>query len=127
ISVIKGQLKSSKTKFSIAKILITFQYCISIFLVICTLFAYRQMQFIQTMDTGLNRSQIVVLDGDVLQSTGMENLKNELKNIGSIKSISASYDSPVNVQGGYSLETSEGKNPNFSMDITALPIERDFL
>lgn len=127
ISVIKGQLKSNKTKVPVAKILITFQYCISIFLVICTLFAYRQMQFIQTMDTGLNRSQIVVLDGDVLKTKGLENLKNELRNNRSIKNISASYDSPVNVQGGYSLETSEGKNPNFSMDITALPIERDFL
>src|SRR5690606_24724140 len=95
--------------------------------VICTLFAYRQMQFIQTMDTGLNRSQIVVLDGDVLKTKGLENLKNELRNNPSIKNISASYDSPGNVQGGYSLETSEGKNPNFSMDITALPNERDFL
>src|SRR5690606_35229664 len=77
ISVIKGQLKSNKTKVPVAKILITFQYCISIFLVICTLFAYRQMQFIQTMDTGLNRSQIVILDGDVLKTKGLENLKNE--------------------------------------------------
>lgn len=127
INVIKGQLKSNKAKFPIAKILITFQYCISIFLVICTLFAYRQMQFIQTMDTGLNRSQIVVLDGDVLKTKGLETLKNELRNQRSIKGVSASYDSPVNVQGGYSLETSQGKKPNFSMDITALPIEKDFL
>lgn len=127
INVIKGQLKSNYSKFSVAKILITFQYCISIFLVICTLFAFRQMQFIQTKDTGLNRSQILVLDGDIWKNTERETMKNELTKLRSIKNVSASYDSPVNIQGGYSLQTAEGKQANFKMDITAIPIERDFL
>jgi len=127
INVIKGQLKSNRAKIPVAKILITFQYCISIFLVICTLFALRQMHFIQTMDTGLNRSQIVVLDGDLWKMKERETLKNELLTHRGIKNVSASYDSPVNIQGGYSLQTSDGKKGDFEMDITAIPIEKDFL
>jgi putative ABC transport system permease protein len=127
INIIKGQIKSNKAKFPIAKVLITFQYCISIFLVICTLIALRQMHFIQSMDTGLNRSQILVLDGDLWNNVDRQTFKNQLVQLRSIKNVSASYDSPVNIQGGYSLQTSEGKQGSFTMDITALPIEKDFL
>ncbi len=127
INIIKGQLKSNRAKFPIAKVLITFQYCISIFLVICTLFALRQMHFIQKMDTGLNRSQILVFDGDLWNNSDRQSFKNELMELRSIKSVSASYDSPINIQGGYSLETSESKQGHFKMDITAIPIEKDFL
>ena len=79
------------------------------------------------MDTGLNRSQILVLDGDLWNNVDRQTFKNQLVQLRSIKNVSASYDSPVNIQGGYSLQTSESKQGSFTMDITALPIEKDFL
>ena len=127
VDILKGEWKSKKSKFSIAKILITFQYAVSIFLVICTLLAYRQMHFIQTMNTGLNRSQVLVLDGDIWSNSERETLKHKLLASSSIKAVSASYDSPVNVQGGYSINFAEGKSNDFSLNITAIPIEKDFL
>lgn len=127
LNVIKGQLKSNKAKFPVAKILITLQYCISIFLVICTLFAYRQMQYIQTVDTGLNRSQVIVLDGDLWQTKDIATLKSEFSKLRSVQYVSASYDSPVNIQGGYTINSAEGKSADFSLSLTAIPIEKDFL
>lgn len=127
VDILKGDWKSKKSKFPLAKILITFQYTVSIFLVICTLLAYQQMHFIQTMNTGLNRSQVVVLDGDIWNNTDRETLKNKLLANPSIKSVSASYDSPVNIQGGYSINYVEGKTSDFNLNITAIPIEKDFL
>lgn len=126
VRVIKGNVAKSKSKFNLSNVLITFQYTVSIFLVICTFFAYKQMHFLQTTDTGLNRSQIVVLDGNLWNNQDRETLKKELLNRKSIQAVSASYDSPINIQGGYDINSVEGKAPNFSLSITAIPVEKDF-
>jgi len=127
IKVLKAKLSTRSSKFNIGNILITVQYTVSIFLVICTFFAYKQMQFLQNTNTGLNRDRIVVLDGDVWGQQERETLKTMLLGKNTIKSVSASYDSPVNIQGGYTITEAEGKAADFSLSITAIPIEKDFL
>ncbi len=127
IKILKGKLATRISKFNLSNILITFQYTISIFLVICTFFAYRQMQYLQHTNTGLNRDRIIVLDGDVWNQKERETLKNMLLAKPSVKFVSASYDSPINIQGGYTITEAEGKPSDFSFSLTAIPIEKDFL
>jgi len=127
ISIFRSKLIEKQTGISLSKVLIVFQFCISIFFIICTLFAGQQMEFIQSKNTGLDRSDILVLDGRGWQDKERQLLKDKLSQLNSVKGVTASYDSPVNIQGGYTINEVEGQAPDFSIDVTAIPIEKDFV
>lgn len=127
ISIFRSKLTEKQTGISLSKILIAFQFCISIFFIICTLFAGKQMEFVQTKNTGLDRSDILVLDGRGWQDKERQLLKDKLSQLNSVRGVTASYDNPVNIQGGYTIYEVEGQAPDFSIDVTAIPIEKDFV
>lgn len=124
---LKGKTRAARGGFALGNTLIIFQFTVSILFIICTLVTTRQLHYIQTTNTGLNRSQIVVLDGDLLGDADRSALKNKLLELSTISGFSASYDSPVNIQGGYSVNAAEGKSANFGLSVTAIPIEKDFV
>lgn len=124
---LKGKMGAYKPKLHTGSALIVFQFTISTLFIIGTLITTRQLHFLQTKDTNLKRSQIVVLDGDVLSDADRTTLKQQLLAQTSISGVTASYDSPVNIRGGYAIYDAEGKNANFELNVTAIPIEKDFL
>ncbi|MBK1441163.1 ABC transporter permease [Parapedobacter sp. ISTM3] len=126
ISVLKGKITRTRDGGTLRKVLVVFQFCISLLFIICTVIAGRQLHYIQTKDTGLNRSQVVVLDGASLSSQTIETFKSDALGRAGIQSVTASYDSPVNVQGGYTIMGADGKDSDFRLSITAIPVEKDF-
>lgn len=124
---LKGKIGSYKPKLRMGNALIVFQFIISTLFIIGTLVTTQQLHFLQTKDTKLERSQMVVLDGDVLSDADRTTLKQQLLARPSISGVTASYDSPVNIRGGYSIYDAEGKNTHFELSVTAIPIEKDFV
>lgn len=124
---LKGKAFSMKQGLSVGSAFIVLQFSISILFIICTLVAMRQLHYIQTKNTGLERAQIVVLDGDVLSDADRTTLKTKLLTQGNIAGVTASYDSPVNIQGGYTINKAEGKSADFNLSVTAIPVEKDFI
>ena len=106
--------------------LIVFQFCISLLFVLGAVVVHRQMSFVQNKDTGINRSQVLVLDASDMSSTKLLSFKNELSSQSAIAGVTASYHSPVDVKGGYSLSVDE-KAGDFTLSVTAVPVEKDFL
>ncbi|GGG81082.1 ABC transporter permease [Parapedobacter pyrenivorans] len=127
VTVLKGKITNTRSGWKLRKGLVVFQFCISILFVVCTVIAGSQLHYIQTKDTGLNRSQVVVLDGSSLPVKTIETFKNELLGKTGIQGVTASYDSPVNVKGGYTIMGADGKESNFALSVTAIPVEKDFV
>lgn len=127
VSVLKGKMTSTRGGGQLRKGLVVFQFCISILFVVCMVIAGSQLHYIQTKNTGLNRSQVIVLDGSSLPVKTIETFKNELLGQTGIKGVTASYDSPVNVKGGYTIMGADGKASDFALSVTAIPIEKDFV
>ncbi|WP_104384870.1 ABC transporter permease [Sphingobacterium sp. HMA12] len=127
MSIFKRKLTEKQRGISFSKVLVAFQFSISIFFIICTLFAVRQMQFIQSKNTGLDRTDMLVIDGQGWQDKERQLLKDELMQLNSVEGVTASYDNPVNIQGGYSINEVEGQPSDFEMNVTAIPIEKDFV
>ncbi|MGE8377494.1 MAG: ABC transporter permease, partial [Sphingobacterium sp.] len=127
MSIFKRKLAEKQSGISFSKVLVTFQFSISIFFIICTLFAGRQMQFIQSKNTGLDRTDMLVIDGQGWQDKERQLLKDKLMQLNSVQGVTASYDNPVNIQGGYSINEVEGQPTDFEMNVTAIPIEKDFV
>ncbi|GAB3926959.1 ABC transporter permease [Mucilaginibacter myungsuensis] len=125
VSTLKGK-GNNKQGSGLRKGLVVFQFTVSVFFVICTIVVGSQLHHIQSMDTGINRSQVLVLDIGGMPYTRIEPFKAALTGQSGVASVSASYDSPVNVSGGYSINEAEGKTGNFNLSVTAIPVEKDF-
>ncbi len=59
--VLKGKIQVSERNINIRKVLVSFQYAISIFLIICTLGIYHQIDYLRKQDMGFNSQNIMVL------------------------------------------------------------------
>jgi len=59
--VLKGKITSGSSQVNVRKVLVIFQFAISIFLIICTFIIYRQIAFLKNRDLGFNQEQVVVV------------------------------------------------------------------
>ena len=127
IKVLKGNVLSKTGGSGLRSFLVVFQFSISLLFIIGTLIANQQLNYIQNKNLGINPAQIVVLDlSNGISKEKLATMKNELLNNSLIESVTASYDSPVNVQGGYMIRAKD-KPKGSAMNITAIPVEKDFV
>lgn len=59
--VLKGKLIVSGSNINLRKILVSFQFAISVFLIICTLGIYNQIEFLRKQRTGFSGENVVVV------------------------------------------------------------------
>jgi hypothetical protein len=80
---------------AIRKGLIVFQFAISVGLLTCTLVASRQLHHIQTMDLGLDREHIVVLNNNPGLRKNFDTFRNDLLREASISSVTSAAQGPT--------------------------------
>ena len=61
VEVLKGKIRTGSIQLTIRKVLIIFQFCVSIFLIICTGVIYKQISFMQNRDPGFSKEQVMVI------------------------------------------------------------------
>ncbi|NIJ51818.1 ABC transporter permease [Dyadobacter arcticus] len=127
IRVLKGSMLSASGGGGLRSFLVVLQFSISMLFIIATIIANQQLYYIQHKNLGLNPSQIIVMDLNSGIAAGkLATIKAELLGNAKVKSVTASYDSPLNVQGGYFIAAND-KPENAGMNITAIPVEKDFV
>jgi putative ABC transport system permease protein len=124
VVTLKGRATGSSGGSLLRKSLVVFQFSVSVFFIISTIIAGKQLQYIQHLNTGINRDEVMVLD---IGGMPFQPFKNEILQQRGVKAVTASYDSPVNVRGGYVLKGAEGIPGKLQLAITAIPVERDFI
>ncbi len=89
VKVLKGKLSAASRNSSLRQTLVVVQFGISIFLIICTVVVYRQLNYMQDKSLGYRKDQIVVLpvfysDSTINYQTFMDELKasTAIKNAG---------------------------------------------
>lgn len=93
VEVMKGSFRK-RTKSVYGKVLISFQYCMAIILMICTLTIWKQTNFMKNYDLGFTKDNLVWLENKV-QAHQKEALRNELSRIPGIEEISYAYGTPL--------------------------------
>ena len=127
IDTLKSKSTGAAGGDTLRKSLVVFQFVVSVFFIISTLIAGHQLQYMQNMNTGMIREQVIVLDIGGMPYTDLSAFKTELTRQPGITGATASYNSPVNITGGYSISSAEGKNSDYSLSVTATPVERSFI
>jgi len=72
------------------RILVTFQFTITIVLFICTLVVNRQMNYIQNKDLGFDKENLVVIDRAYVLGEQMESFRQELLKNPAVLQVSGS-------------------------------------
>lgn len=78
VKVLKGKLAQGMKGSSLRSALVTFQFAISIFLIIGTIVVYQQLQFLQDKKLGFDKDQILVLENTYLLRNSRETFRDEL-------------------------------------------------
>ncbi|WP_121811771.1 ABC transporter permease [Mucilaginibacter kameinonensis] len=127
IITLKGKLTNTSGGRTLRRSLVIFQFVVSVFFMICTVIAGSQLQYIQHLNIGIDRSQVMVIDIGGKSLKDIKSFNNEVTQLPGVLNATASYDSPVDVHGGYSINHADGKNSDYNLSVTALPVERNFL
>jgi putative ABC transport system permease protein len=95
VKVLKGGTVVRKGTALLRKGLVTFQFIISIFLIICTIVVFQQLRYSQNRPLGYNPKNLIDIPirGDA--KSNFEIIKNELLQIQGIRNISAGTDNIV--------------------------------
>lgn len=110
LSALKGSFKNRKSSHVLRKVLITTQFAISIFVVVCTLFMQDQIDFMRNKDLGFNNDNVLVLPiQDTLVQNNLTAIKNELMQNPRITSAATSY-SVLGMGVGGPVMWAEGEN-----------------
>ncbi|HMI65139.1 MAG TPA: FtsX-like permease family protein [Cyclobacteriaceae bacterium] len=77
LHVLKGTFKNRKSSHVLRRVLITTQFAISIFVVVCTLFMQDQIDYVRSKDLGFDKENVLLLP---IQDSVVENHISAIKN-----------------------------------------------
>ena len=90
-TVLKGNVKNSMQHGLLRKILVIFQFSVSILLIVGTIIMYRQIKYMLNKDLGFNKEQIIVINKAETLGTRLTSFKETVKGIpGVINMVSSS-------------------------------------
>lgn len=101
LSALKGSFKNRKSSHRLRQVLITTQFVISIFVVVCTFFMQDQIDYVRSKDLGFDKENILILPiQDTLVQKQISAIKNEFLQNPRISAATTSYSVPGMGVGG---------------------------
>jgi len=104
--VLKGNASSSKSNGRLRRILVVFQFAVSILLIVGTLIMNRQIKYMLNKDVGFNKEQLIVIERAHIIGNKMKSFKESVKMLPGVINISSSTAIPgrTNNNNGYMIE-----------------------
>ena len=90
IRVLKGSAQTGRSKSTLRNALVVGQFAGAVLLIIGTVFAVRQLRYMQSKDPGFNRDQVMIIPLNRVTSQKYETLKQELLKNTLVSSVTAS-------------------------------------
>lgn len=104
--VLKGESRSSTTTGKLRKVLVVFQFAVSILLIIGTMVMYNQIKYMLNKDVGFNKEQVIVINRADALGPRVKAFKESIKQILGIINITSSTAVPNRNtnNNGYGIE-----------------------
>jgi putative ABC transport system permease protein len=104
--VLKGSVKNSMKNGRLRRVLVVFQFVVSIMLIVGTLIMYHQIKYMLGKDLGFNKEQLIVINRAEALGKKMKSFKETVKKIPGVANIASSTAIPgrTNNNNGYMLE-----------------------
>lgn len=126
VKVLKGQLSTGRSQ-SLRKILVTFQFTLTILLIISTLTVYQQLRFMQNKDLGFDHENVISVNirGSIKDS--YDALKLELNQLPQVLGVTASSHNPTNINSNSGGANWDGKDPNYQLVVGMSSVDFDYI
>lgn len=128
IKVLKGTFKAEPYSIISRKVLVVFQFAVSILLTIGTVIVFNQIEFTKDRPMGYDQSNLLMIEMNNPDYKGKYDLlRSELKNTGVVKEMTQSSSPLTGVynNGGGGLSW-VGKNPEMRPDFGILRVTHDY-
>ncbi len=126
MKVLKGLPQIGKNKGTLRNVLVVGQFTCAIFLVIATIFVFRQLTFMQQKDPGFDRDQVLTVHLDNVVNDKYDLLKQQLSGSSLVAGVTGAQD-----QLGGHLDQSgvefKGDGPLRQLASTQLIVDPDYL
>ncbi len=126
VKVLKGLPQIGKNKGLLRNVLVVGQFVSAIFLIIATIFVYRQLSFMRQRDPGFNRDQVLTVSLDRTTSKKYALLKQQLASSPLITGVTAAQDDLGSHLDQSGIEF-KGDGPLRQLTGTRLIVDPDYL
>jgi len=126
VKVLKGSIQTGRNKSLLRNILVVAQFSSAIFLMIATIFAVRQLHYMQKLNPGFNRNEVVTIPLDRITSGQFDVVKQELLNNSLVSAVTGAQD----VLGSHLDQSGVqfwGDGPVRQLTSTRLIVDHDYL
>lgn len=125
--VLKGATNSSTGELWVRKVLVVFQFALSVILIVAVLVVYKQIDFIQTKNLGYDKENVLTFPSEGMAANNLETFLNEIKQMpGIINASSTGYS--FTEGGSWTTGLSwEGKDPEANIRFSNLGVYYDFI
>ena len=127
IKVLKGSFKAGSLVSLPRKILVVFQYSISVILIIGTIVVFRQINYAKDRPVGYDNNGLIEIDMTTPElRSHYDALRTDLLNTGTVTELSQSSQSVVSDYGGTTNVSWRGKTPDTRPLLMASAITHDY-
>lgn len=124
IQILKGKLNSTLGEILARKGLVTFQFVISIILIVAVVVVYKQMEFVQSKNLGFNKDNIIYFSNTgKLREGGLEAFLSEIKSISGVISASSFSHNLTGEHGGTTDLEWDGKSHDEIIEFGNLEVD----
>lgn len=126
VKVLKGSIHTGKNKGRLRNVLVISQFACAIFLIIATVFAIRQLNYMKDRPTGFDRDQVVTIPLHEGSGRKFDAMKKDLLQNTLVSSVTASQD----VLGSHLDQSGiqfKGDGPLRQLTSTRLIVDHDYL
>jgi len=125
VDAMRGKSGFLKSRAQFRKVLVVFQFAISIVLIIATVIVSRQLHYIRNKDLGLDRHNIVLMMNNPDLNGRFDAFKNELEQKPGIQNVTSGAQQPTNVGQGVAIDW-EGRQGKEQFVVKYTVVDYDF-
>lgn len=127
VKVLKGTFRVGRLAVIPRKVLVVFQFTVSITLIIGTIIVFRQVEFAKNRPVGYSRNGLVEIYMNTPEFSGhYDALHNDLLNTGAVQAVSQSFGSITADYGGVTNLSWKGKAPGTAPLLMSNEITHDY-
>jgi putative ABC transport system permease protein len=127
VKVLKGTLKLDSGTTLFRKGLVVFQFVLSVVLIIGTLIISRQVSYIQSINLGYDRENLIYVPVEGNLAPNYEVFKNEALKMPGIQSVTRSSNNPTNIAQSTIGVQWIGKDPSLNISFTDAAVGYDYI
>jgi len=127
VKVLKKLMTQGKGGGVFRKSLVTFQFMISIFLIIGTIVIFKQIEYVQSRPIGYSQENLIDIPAKGEMRERIDLVKNELLRINGVKSVTAASDNLIGFGGSFNGLEWPGKRPDEDFRIISTQVQYDWI